>query len=131
MNTKRAEIDKRREYMKQLILKDPKMSGSKLNDEFHKKFNTRLRINTVYDLKEVLGYDRNGNRVGAPPEAARARNVAPVVAAGVFPLLVATTSDDKPLDFAERLLTRLQTAGVINLKVSGHGDSWLVIEQAT
>jgi hypothetical protein len=133
MKIKKADVEKRREFMRTLIRKDPKMSGSKLNALLFKEFGTKLRINTVYDLKEELGYDRNGEpkRPGGAPAAAAvaARNVGET-AAGVFPLLVPTTANDKPIEFAERVLARLQAAGVINLKVSGHGDTWMVIEQA-
>jgi hypothetical protein len=137
MRTKKADVEKRREFMKQLIIKDPTMSGSKLNNLLFKEFGTRLRINNVYDLKEALGFDRTGKlKQPGPPGSTPSNPTAVTMAARntgettTFPLLVQIAPAESPIDFAERLLTRLREAGVINLKVGGRGDTWAVIEPA-
>ncbi len=142
MNLKRNEAERRREFMKEIILRNPKLSAAKLNEFARKEFGSMLRTSTIYQLKEELGFDRLGNlRVphqaqGAEPAAGdqvpvtRARNAGETTR-GVFPLLISLATTERPVEMAEKLLKRLEDNGIVHLKITGSGASWIVVEPVT
>ncbi len=137
MNLKKREAERRREFMKEIILREPLLSAAKLNALAQKEFGAKLRTSTIYEMKEELGFDRLGNLL-LPNQATAAPKGAPVVRArnaaetnrGVFPLLISLPSADRPADVAGTLLKRLEESGIVNLKISGSGATWIVVEPA-
>jgi len=132
LNLKKREAERRRDFMKEIILKDPLLSAAKLNEFAKKEFGGMLRTSTIYELKEGLGFDRLGNlRVPNQDLApvARARNTGETNR-GVFPLLISLPDTDRPVEIANKLLQRLEENGIVNLKISGSGATWIVVEPA-
>jgi hypothetical protein len=132
VNLKKREAERRREFMKEIILRDPLLSAAKLNEFARKEFGGMIRTSTIYEMKEELGFDRLGNlRVPnqGPAAVARARNAAETNR-GVFPLLISLSDAERPAEVAGRLLKRLEESGVVNLKISGSGATWIVVEPA-
>ena len=129
MKRKREDVANRREYMKTLILANPTMTGAKLNELFAKKYGDRLRINTVYDLKEEVGLDRRGK----PKEPSQAplghiAARAPGEKLIAFPMMISIDPGDTAASFAQKLFSQLQDAGVVNLKITGSSPTWIVVE---
>ncbi len=130
MNLKKREAERRRDFMKEIILKNPKLSAAKLNEYARKEFKSMLRTSTIYEMKEELGFDRLGNiRVPNQESEAveRARNTGDTNR-GVFPLLISLPDTESPADVAGRLLKRLEENGIVNLRISGSGATWIVVE---
>ena len=131
MNLKKREAERRRDFMKELILRDPTASASKLNELARKEFGGMIRTSTIYEMKEELGFDRLGNiRVPNQEAVTRGRNPGETNR-GVFPLLVSLPDTDRPAETAGKLLKRLEESGVVNLRISGSGATWIVVEPAT
>lgn len=130
MNLKKREAERRRDFMKEIILKNPKLSAAKLNEFARKEFKGMIRTSTIYKMKEELGLDRLGNiRVPNQDPVARARN-ADKTNLGVFPLLISLPASDLPADIASHLLKRLGESQIVNLKITGSGATWIVVEPA-
>jgi hypothetical protein len=130
VNLKKREAERRRDFMKEIILKNPKLSAAKLNEYARKEFKSMLRTSTIYEMKEELGFDRLGNiRVPNQESEAveRARNTGDTNR-GVFPLLISLPDTESPADVAGRLLKRLEENGIVNLRISGSGATWIVVE---
>ena len=132
MNLKRREAERRRDFMKEIILKDPLLSAAKLNQFAQREFGSKLRTSSIYEMKEELGFDRLGNiRVPNqdPEPVVRARN-AGETNRGVFPMLISLPDTDRPAEIAGLLLKRLEENEIVNLKISGSGPTWIVVEPA-
>jgi hypothetical protein len=130
VNLKKREAERRRDFMKEIILREPLLSAAKLNEFARKQFGGMLRTSTIYALKEELGFDRLGNlRVPNQEPVARPRN-ADETNRGTFPLLISLPDTDRPAETAGKLLKRLEESGVVNLRISGSGATWIVVEPA-
>jgi hypothetical protein len=131
VNLKKREAERRRDFMKELILKNPLASAAKLNEHAKKEFGGMIRTSTIYEMKEELGFDRLGNiRVPSQEPVVRARNPGETNR-GVFPLLISLPDTDRPAETAGKLLKRLEETGIVNLKISGSGATWIVVEPST
>lgn len=129
-NVKRAMVDIRREYMKSLIRQSPQMSGDKLNKLFSQKFKSKMRINTIYDLKEELGYSRSRTkaaRTGMTPDVMS--QAGPHGIPDPLPWLVPLQEGDTPPDLVARVLEKLAAAGIVNLRMT-KGTDWIVLDKA-
>src|SRR5665213_2071948 len=129
MNLKRREAERRRDFMKEIILKDPLMSATKLNQFAQREFGSKLRTSSIYEMKEELGFDRLGNiRVPNqdPEPVVRARN-AGETNRGVFTMLISLPDTDRPAEIAGLLLKRLEENEIVNLKISGSGPTWICL----
>ena len=126
-NVKRKEVDERRLYMKSLILKHPTMSGYSLNELFYRKYQSKMRINTIFDLKEELGLDRRtGTPTGKGPTTFQRQHPSQA-----FPMLIQLEKEN-PTELVQKVLDRLSAASVlINLRVITTGANYIVLEQAT
>lgn len=132
MNLKKREAERRRDFMKEIILKNPLLSAAKLNEFAKKEFGSRIRTSSIYEMKEGLGFDRFGNiRVPNqdPTPVERARNPGETNR-GLFPLLISLPRTDRPEEIATHLFKRLEESGIVNLKISGSGATWIVVEPA-
>jgi hypothetical protein len=130
-NIPREASDARKRAMIALIKKNPTMSGDRLNEEFFKLFKARMRVNTIYALREELGLHRSARQPrkthAGEPLMAAAR--APQPTSNPFPIMVQSPDPSDGPALVESVMDRLREAGVLNLRCI-KGPNWVVIEPA-
>ncbi len=128
MKLKKDDSDKKLEYARDQILKNPKMSIANINDRINAQFSAKMNVNRLYRLKrEVLGLPspRPKKPAGAITSAARPGGKA---RSTVLPQLVHFTPGEHPGELLKRALEDLRAAGLTSLVVVSQTDRYAVID---